>query len=255
MDAEALDTAVLAELARLARGAAPELDQFGSLAAAHQYLRLYKLWRRYVPAGAEVLDWGAGRGHFTYFLLRSGYRPTAYSFLSSDFERWLPKGPFRFVPGSEQEPVHLPFGDASFDAVASIGVLEHVRETGGDESKSLAEIARVLKPGGVFVCWHFPNRWSWIDLLARRVPGKHRHHWRYTRGDVRRLVAGAGLELAETGRYGVLPRNTAHRLLGRARDAAWAANLWDGLDALLGVPLGAIAQNHYAVARKPGASA
>ena len=252
MDAETRDTEILAELASIARREAPELDQFGSLAAAHQYRRLYRLWRRHVPAGSTVLDWGAGNGHFSYFLLRAGYRATAFSFLAADFERWLPHGDFRFVPGSQAEPVLLPFGDGAFDAVASIGVLEHVRETGGDEAQSLAEIARVLKPGGVFVCWHFPNRWSWIDVLARRVPGQHRHPWRDTRGDVRRLMAGAGLQLIETGRYGVLPRNTVHRLLGPARDAAWAASLWDGLDAALGVPFGIVAQNHYVVARNPG---
>ncbi|MEO5989669.1 MAG: class I SAM-dependent methyltransferase [Candidatus Eisenbacteria bacterium] len=255
MQPDPTDDAILAELAALARREAPELLQFGSLAAAHQYRRLYQVWRRHVPKGAEVLDWGAGNGHFSYFLQRAGYRTTAFSFMPFDFERWLPPGEFRFVPGSESDPVRLPFANATFDAVASIGVLEHVRETGGNESGSLAELTRVLRPGGRMVCWHFPNQASWIDVLARRVPGKHRHLYRYTRGDVHRLVAAAGLELRETGRYAVLPRNTLHRVLGPARDARWAAKLWDGLDAGLGLPLGAIAQNHYFVAQRPRAAA
>lgn len=251
MRTDAEDRAILAELAAHARAGAPEMLQFGSLAAAHQYRALYRLWRRHVPPGAEVLDWGAGNGHFSYFLARAGYRATGYSFMPFLYEPWLPKGaPYRYVPGSEREPVALPFADESFDAVASIGVLEHVRETGGNEPGSLAEIARILRPGGRFVCWHFPNRWSWIDVVARRVPGKHRHEYRYTRGDVRRLVARAGLELLETSRYGVLPRNSAHRLLGRARDAAWAAALWNTIDGALAWPLGAVAQNHCFVARK-----
>jgi SAM-dependent methyltransferase len=251
MAAERDDLAILRELAAHARRGEPELLQFGSLLAAHQYRPLYRLWRAHVPAGAEVLDWGAGNGHFSYFLLRAGYRATGFSFMPFLYERWLPPGPYTFVPGSEREPVRLPFADASFDAVASIGVLEHVRETGGNEPASLAEIARVLRPGGTFVCWHFPNQWSWIDRLARQVPGKHRHHWRYTRTDIRRLVAGAGLQLVTTRRYAVLPRNTVHRLLGPARDSRWAAELWDALDGALAVPFGAIAQNHGFVARKP----
>jgi SAM-dependent methyltransferase len=42
----------------------------------------------------------------------------------------------------------LPFKDASFDAVISIVVLEHVR----DPFRSAAEIVRVLKPGGELLC-------------------------------------------------------------------------------------------------------
>ncbi len=254
MRPEPSDEAILEELVALARGQAPELlPQFGCLVSAHQYLQLYRLWRRFVAPGSEALDWGAGSGHFSHFLVRAGYRATCFSFLPMDFERWMPAGRARLVAGNEREPVRLPFGDASFDAVASVGVLEHVRETGGTEEGSLAEIARVLKPGGMLVCWHFPNRWSWIDVAARRVPGKHRHEFRYSREDVRRLVENAGFELVESARYGVLPRNILHRALGPAKDARWTANLWDALDGGLAVPLGAIAQNHSFVAWRPDA--
>ena len=245
---------ILAELAGLARRVAPELLQFGSLAAAYQYRRLHQLWRRYVPAGAEVLDWGAGNGHFSYFLSRAGYRTTGYSFLPFVFEAWLADPNYRFVPGDEREPVALPFGAASFDAVASIGVLEHVRETGGDESLSLAEIVRVLRPGGTFIAYHFPNRDSWIDLAAKQVPGKHHHLYRYTRADIERLMRGAGLELLETRRYALLPRNTLHRVLGPFRDARWCAEAWDHLDAMTSVLANSIVQNHYVVARKSAAA-
>lgn len=249
------DDAILAELVALARRGESSLAQFGSLAAAYQYRRLYRLCHRYLPGGASVLDWGAGNGHFSYFLSRSGYRGSGYSFLPFGYEGWLADPTYRFVAGDEREPVTLPFDSASFDAVASIGVLEHVRESGGDEARSLAEIARVLRPGGTFIAYHFPNRWSWIDLMAKQVAGKHHHIHRYTRGDVRGLVAGAGLDLVETGRYGVLPRNTIHRLFGSARDARWVAVGWDALDAALNMALGAIAQNHYFVARRPVAPA
>lgn len=43
---------------------------------------------------------------------------------------------------------HLPFKDASFDAVISIAVLEHVR----DPFRCASEIVRVLKPGGRLIC-------------------------------------------------------------------------------------------------------
>ena len=251
MSAQSPDDAILARLVSLARREAPELDQFGSLVAAYQYRRLHRTWRRMVPAGASVLDWGAGNGHFSYFLTRNGYDTTGFSFEPFVFERWLGAPSYRFVPGSSADPVRLPFANASFDAVASIGVLEHVRETGGEEAQSLSEITRVLRPGGAVIAYHFPNQWSWIDLAARQVPGKHMHSWRYTRSDVRRLATGAGLELIETQRYGVLPRNSVHRALGPLRDSRLIAETWDVADSVLNVLLGLIAQNHMFVARKP----
>lgn len=41
----------------------------------------------------------------------------------------------------------LPYGDASFDAVVCVDVLEHV----ADLTKVLAEVARSLRPGGLFL--------------------------------------------------------------------------------------------------------
>ena len=41
----------------------------------------------------------------------------------------------------------LPYGDAGFDAVVCVDVLEHV----ADLHKVLAEVARTLRPGGLFL--------------------------------------------------------------------------------------------------------
>lgn len=41
----------------------------------------------------------------------------------------------------------LPYADASFDAVVCVDVLEHVADLG----KVLSEVARVLRPGGIFL--------------------------------------------------------------------------------------------------------
>lgn len=245
------DDTILRELVARAQGLAETHPQFRSLAGARQYRLLYRLVRAHVPAGARVLDWGTGNGHFSYFLTRAGYRPTGFSIDGVSHAGWVGEPYEHFVGGSRTDPVTLPFADASFDAVGSVGVLEHVRETGGSEAASLAEIARVLRPGGIFVAYHFPNRWSWIEAVSRRIPGKHRHVYRYDRADIARLSAEAGLDLVFVRRYGLLPRNTVQAALGPLRAATWTANVWDALDATLGFVLAPLAQNWAFVARKP----
>jgi 2-polyprenyl-3-methyl-5-hydroxy-6-metoxy-1,4-benzoquinol methylase len=58
--------------------------------------------------------------------------------------------------GIQVEPIQheyvLPYDSASFDALLSVGVLEHV----ANERASLAEIAQVLKPQGLFFASSFP---------------------------------------------------------------------------------------------------
>ena len=62
----------------------------------------------------------------------------------------------------------LPFPDASFDAVTSNMVFEHI----ADFEKPVSEIARVLKPGGLFVVL-FPSRELWFEQHVG-LPFAHR---------------------------------------------------------------------------------
>lgn len=245
------DDTILIELVERAFARGMSWPQFLSLAGARQYRHLYRMTRRHVAPGGDVLDWGSGNGHFSYFLTRAGYRATGFAIEGVSQAAWLDEPYVRFVGGSAQEPVRLPFDSAAFDAVSSVGVLEHVRETGGSEPASLAEIVRVLKPGGVFLCCHFPNETSLIDRLARQVPGKHYHEFRYTRSDIDTLARGAGLGLLEVARYGALPRNGLSRLPRSIKTSAWFADSWDALDALLETVAGPLCQNWRFVARKP----
>jgi SAM-dependent methyltransferase len=248
----ATDEQIFRELRDLAR-TDPALAQFPSLVGGHQYLRLYQLFRRYVPVGAEVLDWGVGNGHFSYFLVRAGYRASGYSLETQTAPAWLDDPDYRFEPGTVADPVTIPFPDESFDAVASIGVLEHVRETGGSEPASLREIRRVLRPGGVFVCFHLPNRYSLIDVLARVFP-VHHHEYRYTRRDIAKLLDETALELCEVRRYAILPRNQLRRLPPTARRSEALASIYDGADELLGRLFAPLCTNYYFVARRPQVS-
>ncbi len=218
---------------------------------ADQYRPLHELLARHVPDGAGVLDWGAGLGHLSYVLAQSGYRAVGFALEECSFASWMDWNRYRFVRGGPSDPVRLPFASSSFDAVASVGVLEHVREIGGDESASLSEIHRVLRPGGAFVCVHFPNRWSWIELAARAF-GRSGHAHRYTERDIAQLVRQADMTLIERFRYGFLPRNSWARFPEWARASRRLADAWNRADVGASALFNGLCQNYAFVARKPG---
>ncbi len=226
-----------------------DLLQFRSLTTAHQYSRLVELVKANVSSGSEVLDWGCGNGHFSYTLRALGYRTAGFGFDDFGLRNHIPP-PYSFTRGDADEPVALPYVSNNFDAVVSVGVLEHVRETGGAEAASLAEIRRVLRPGGVFICYHFPNRFSWIEAIRARFPNPPVHRYRYTKRDIASLFENAGMECVRMERYGALPRNFWHRAPMVLRTSTTFAKLWNALDDLLAVPLNLICQNHVFVARK-----
>ena len=230
-----------------------QLLQMASRISARQYRDVHRAVRRFLAPGALVLDWGAGNGHFSYFLLRAGFRATGYCVDAPVAADWLGPLGWSFVQGDPAEPTRLPFDDDAFDAVASIGVLEHVHETGGRDRDSLAELVRVLRPGGYFICCHLPNETSWIEAVSGRLGGVHHHDVRYRVEDVRALLAGAGLELVESRRYGFLPRNFWSRLPAWLSDAAAVGAAWDAADAALEQWLPRWTQNHLVVARLPDA--
>jgi ubiquinone/menaquinone biosynthesis C-methylase UbiE len=59
----------------------------------------------------------------------------------------------------------LPFRDGAFDLVTSNMVFEHLKQP----AAQLAEIIRVLKPGGILV-FHTPNVQSYASFVTRLIP-------------------------------------------------------------------------------------
>ena len=107
----------------------------------------------------------------------------------------------------------LPFGDATFDGVLAVTVLCFVR----DAERAVAEMARVLKPGGRLVIGEL-GRWS-LWAVHRRIRGWFGNStWQAamfrTTKDLRGLVDAAGLNMIEIrGAVHYPPCGTAARLL------------------------------------------
>ncbi len=117
----------------------------------------YPALRRFVADhqlidGAECVEIGCGRGAYQDLVTRY----TGVD-LSDTVARYLHKP---FVQASATE---LPFPDASFDGAWTIWVLEHVP----NPEKAMAEIRRVLKPGGVLF---FAPAWQCRPWAADGYP-------------------------------------------------------------------------------------
>jgi SAM-dependent methyltransferase len=198
-----------------------------------------------------VLDWGCGNGHFSYALLRLGYK--AHGFELGDFRlrKYLSED-YQFHQANPRDPNILPYPNNEFDAVVSVGVLEHGRvDTGGTEEVSLRQIYRVLKPGGYFICYHFPNRFSWIEAITSIILRKHHHSYRYTKRSIQELCWRTGYELQEMQRYGALPRNSWNSVPQRIRYSPMVANAWNAIDHVMSYPFSPLCQNYLFVAKKP----
>jgi SAM-dependent methyltransferase len=154
-----------------------------------------------------VLEVGCGNGYLLSRYARHGARAwgidltrTAVELARRRFDLGTLRGHF-----AQADAQCLPFQDASFDLVVSAGVLHHVP----DIAAAIAEIYRVLKPGGRFVImlyhrdsihyrllyplygvFHSTFRGKGPATIAREIDGVGNPIGRpYTRQEVRRLLA------------------------------------------------------------------
>ncbi len=144
--------------------------------------------------GIRALDVGSGLGHFSRLL--AGYDAEV---VSLDIGRRLLAR--SAVPAPVQgSALDLPFADATFDLVVSSECIEHTPAP----QRAIAEMVRVLRPGGTLLLTCPNRRWRWSLTVARLL------RWRRFRGlenwPSRRAVgaalAGAGARVrASEGLY------------------------------------------------------
>ena len=104
-----------------------------------------------IPPGARVLEIGCGDGGGAGIFARA-FAPGLYHGIDVDpamikVAAGRRKGPLGrsslFVLGDAER---LPYADATFDAVVNFGIIHHLP----DWRRGVAEVARVLRPGGTF---------------------------------------------------------------------------------------------------------
>jgi ubiquinone/menaquinone biosynthesis C-methylase UbiE len=197
----------------------------------------------------RILDWGCGWGQVTKLLLERKLDVTAFDYDPS-VERPEVVALERFPEvraHRSPDPVLLPFDDDAFDAVLSLGVLEHVARP----HESLDELKRVLVPRGTLYVYKLPNRYSYLERLAKALGlyyhGAAPHDAVYTKRSALELVSAHGFEIREFRRANMLPLTFPGRLAAAGSGAIWAANR--GLASVPGLNL--LATNLELVATAP----
>jgi SAM-dependent methyltransferase len=155
----------------------------------------------YVGRGDLMLDVGSADGPSVSWVDASVRR------VPLDLDpRGLPPG-----AGVSADVMRLPFREGAFDAVGAFDVLEHCEP----EAAALAEVSRVLRPGGRLLLTVPAYTWAWS---SHDVHNAHRR--RYTRPRLERALTDAGLDVlrASYAFAAVFPLFAAQRLGSRARD-------------------------------------
>ena len=157
--------------------------------------RLFDALRRH--ARGDVLDVGG----WDFFLTARarGVPFDTWTCLESDPERHLEPGDERFVL-AHGDGCAMDFGDAAFDTVLCIQVLEHVLEP----LRMTDEIGRVLEPGGTAV------------LLVPQTGDTHlapRFYGNFSRWWIEAACERAGLEIVEHERLGGVWSSMASHLV------------------------------------------
>ncbi len=203
-------------------------------------------------APGSLLDWGCGLGQVSDLLARAGLNLTSFDYRGDGSpDAVVALDLYPNVPAFiSSDPRALPYDDASFDAVLSCGVLEHVL----DPDASLDELARVLKPGGTLYVYKLPNRFSYLEKIAKRMGlyyhGAEPHELLYTPASARALLERHGYTIRELRLANMLPLTLDVAL---AQRPAVAGAVWGANRALARVPgLNRVATNVELVASAPG---
>jgi SAM-dependent methyltransferase len=166
----------------------------GEIGKSWDVLQTVQFLETHVEKDRPLLDIGAYASEIVLSLDKLGFSSVHGIDLDPEVSRMPAADRIRYSVG---DFMAMPFPDAAFEAVTSISVIEH----GYDPDRLLAEVSRVLRPGGFFVFSfdYWPEK---INTDGIKFFGMSWHI--FSEQEIRDFVARAarfGFETVEPGDY------------------------------------------------------
>ncbi len=177
------------------------------------------------PRG-EGLDVGCGTGVLAERLAGAGYEMVGVDPSAGMLEILEARTPLvRPVPASGTS---LPFDDDSFDLVVTVAVMHHIADP-DDVRQTLAEMVRVVKPGGRVLVWDHNPRNPYWGLLMARVPQDTGEERLIPEAEFVTGLRAAGGQILRSTQLGAVPDFTPPRAIRRAAAIERAVEATPGL--------------------------
>lgn len=154
------------------------------------------------PAGAKLLDVSCGEGHFLKQVEALGKGLEAHGIDISDTALEKARTRVKKAELRQGNSEALPYAEGTFDVVTNTGSLEHYL----NRDKAVAEMFRVLKPGGKAMVL-VPNRYHWRDIWRAlrkgrgQLPTEQGLEHTDSREGWKDLFKAAGFRVARTLKY------------------------------------------------------
>jgi SAM-dependent methyltransferase len=170
-------------------------------AVIKRHVSIFERYSAFIPQSGSILDWGcynAPDACLVKMLRGDAVQLYGCDVFPQDFSAFHNFANLRYTQITD--PYRLPYEENSFDAVIGSGVLEHVP----NDSESLTELYRIVKPGGHLIVTMLPNQLSYTEFLNRRL--KNPHHLRlYSLTEAKRMLIHHGFLPVTAGYHQVFP--------------------------------------------------
>jgi ubiquinone/menaquinone biosynthesis C-methylase UbiE len=210
-----------------------------------RYKRMARYIANTVPKNSTILDVGCGTGHIVSLIstLRKDLSIYAFDIVRHNCWKKLKRFNIKFSIGNAE---HMTFDNRMFDAVISVGVLEHLKKS----ERFLQETRRILKDDGWLLIFNLPNKYSLNEFMAHYIFSKSNqrflHECKYDAKEISKMLVKNGFKIIEIGHEFFIPSLT--NLISNNLNSFFNkhCNFFDKLDILItSTPLRHFAQSIF----------